>query len=172
MSWSDLIKVLSGVFLAVVLIASGSFLAAQYVIAQFTAPPPRPTFPNDAPAPKAKVIKAAQADTAQPNTTQANAATQANNSAAQPAPSPSPTPSAKPSPKKTDAAGYKGRVVISQGVNLRQDPDRDSERIGGLEYNDDVVVLEDSPDGEWQKVRIESSGQEGWVKSGYVERAN
>lgn len=162
MSWSDLIKVLSGVFLAVVLIASGSFLAAQYVIAQFTAPPPKPTFPNDAPSPKAKVVKAAQASTS----------TQANTSAAKPSPSPSPTPSAKPSPKKTDAAGYKGRVVISQGVNLRQDPDRDSERVGGLEYNDDVVVLEDSPDREWQKVRVESSGQEGWIKSGYVERAN
>jgi cytoskeletal protein RodZ len=156
MSWSDLLKVLSGIFLAVVLIASGSFIAAQYVISQFTAPPPKPTFPNDSPPSKAKSIKAVQASA----------------SVTKPSSAPSPTPSAQASPKKTETTGTKGRVMLSQGVNLREDPDRDSERIGGIDYNEEVVVLEDSPDGEWQKVRVEGSGQEGWIKSGFIERTN
>ncbi|WP_421657036.1 SH3 domain-containing protein [Leptothermofonsia sp. ETS-13] len=158
MSWSDLIKVLSGIFFAFVLIASGSFIAAQYVIAQFTAPPPRPTFPNDNPSPKAKPVTAAQANPA----------------AVKPSPSPSPSPSSSetPSPQKTEASGYRARIVLSQGLNLRENPDRNAERIGGVEYNESIVILEDSPDGEWQKVRVESSGQEGWIKSGYAERAN
>ncbi len=158
MSWSDLVKVLSGVFLAVVLIASGSFIAAQYVIAQFTAPPPKPTFPNDNPSPQAKPLKAAQASP----------------TAAKPSPSPfhSPSPSPTPSPQKTEASGYRARIILSQGLNLRENPDRYAERIGGVDYNESIIILEDSPDGEWQKVRVESSGQEGWIKSGYTERAN
>ncbi|MCL6435713.1 MAG: SH3 domain-containing protein [Leptolyngbyaceae cyanobacterium HOT.MB2.61] len=162
MSWSDLVKVLSGVFLAVVLIASGSFIAAQYVIAQFTALPPKPIFPNDNPSPnpslQAKPVKAAQANPAAAKPTSS--------------PTPSPSPSPTPSPQKREASGYRARIILSQGLNLRENPDRYAERIGGVDYNESIIILEDSPDGEWQKVRVESSGQEGWIKSGYTERAN
>ncbi len=150
MGWADLAKVMSGVVLAIALIAGGSFYAVQTLISQFTTPPPKPLFPNDKPASKVKTV----------STTKAN-----------PVPAASPKPSAKPSPQK-EAEGYKAKIVLSTGLNLRQEPSRDSERIGGVDYNEEVTVLEESSDGEWEKVRLEESGVEGWIKSGYTDRIN
>jgi hypothetical protein len=154
MSWSSLLKVLSGFFLAIALIAGGSYFAVQRVIAQFTAPPPRPIFSNDKPSPKPKPAKATQTSSAAIK------------------PSPQPSPSATTTPKKSEADGYRARIVISEGLNLREGPDRNSNRVGGVEYNDEVTVLADSPDKEWQKVRVEGSDVEGWIKSGYTEKSN
>jgi hypothetical protein len=53
---------------------------------------------------------------------------------------------------------------------LRQNPNRESARLGGLEYDDEVTVLEKSPDGEWIRVRLQDSDIEGWVKAGNTER--
>jgi hypothetical protein len=44
--------------------------------------------------------------------------------------------------------------------------------LGGIDYNTPVVVLEESQDGVWQKVRVVATEQEGWVKAGNVERNN
>jgi uncharacterized protein YgiM (DUF1202 family) len=154
MSWANLMKVLSGVLLAIALIISGCFFAAQHVIAQFTAPPPKPTFPNDNPGAKPKLQPT---PAAKPSTTKAS-------------PKPSVTPT--PSPKPTEAAGYRARITLSQGLNLRESPSRDSARIGGVGVNTSITVLEDSSDGAWQRVRLEGSGREGWVKAGYTERVN
>ncbi|MGA7932257.1 MAG: SH3 domain-containing protein [Kovacikia sp.] len=156
MSWSSLVKVLSGFFLAIVLIAGGSYFAVQRVIAQFTAPPTKPIFPNDKPSPNAQPAKATRPESA----------------TIKPSAQPSPVPSAKPSPKKSEADGYRARIVISEGLNLREGPDRNSNRVGGVEYNDEVTVLEASPDQEWQKVRVEGSDLEGWIKAGYTEKLN
>ncbi|UBF28908.1 SH3 domain-containing protein [Kovacikia minuta CCNUW1] len=164
MSWSSLLKVLSGFFLAIALIAGGSYFAVQRVIAQFTAPPPRPIFPNDKPAPKAKPVKSSQPSAAAISPSPQPSAT--------PSAAPSPTPSAKPSAKKPESEGYRARIVISEGLNLREGPDRNSNRVGGVEYNDEITILEDSPDKEWQKVRVEGSNVEGWIKSGYAEKLN
>jgi uncharacterized protein YgiM (DUF1202 family) len=153
MSWADLVKVFSGVLLAIALMAGGCFFAAQYVIAQFTALPPRPTFPNDN-APKAK---------AQPKPSVTPVATD---------PSPKPSVSPKPSPKPSETAGYRARITLSQGLNLRESPSRDAARIGGVAGNTRITVLEESPDREWQRVKLEGSGLEGWVKAGYTERVS
>lgn len=152
MSWSGLLKVLSGLLLAVALIVSGGYVTAQYLIAQFTAPPPRPTFPNDKPSPKSKL------STPKPKPAAAIA----------PAPKPSPS----PSPTPTKSVDYRARIVLENGLNVREAPDRDSARVGGVDYNEEVIVLEDSSDQEWQKVRVEGSNVEGWIKSGYTERVN
>jgi len=153
MSWANLTKLLSGVFLAIALIVSGCFFAAQHVIAQFTAPPPKPTFPNDNPGAKAKLQPTAAAKPATKSS-----------------PKPSVTPT--PSPKPTEEAGYRARITLSQGLNLRESASQDSARIGGVAINTRITVLEDSSDGEWQRVRLEESGREGWVKAGYTERIN
>lgn len=151
MGWSGFFKGISATLIACALIGGGGFLAVQYLINQYSAPPPRPTFPNDSPSPKAK----APADKA-------------------PAPSPvavkaSPSPPPKPSPTP---AGYRARITLSEGLNLRQQPDAASERVDGVDYNDEVVVLEESADKEWIKVRVSGTGAEGWLKSGYTERLN
>jgi hypothetical protein len=153
MSWANLTKLLSGVFLAIALIVSGCFFAAQHVIAQFTAPPPKPTFPNDNPGAKPKLQPT---PAAKPSTTKAS-------------PKPSVTPT--PSPKPTEAAGYRARITLSQGLNLRESPSRDSARIGGVAS---TQALQCWKIARWSMAASEArgSGREGWVKAGYTERVN
>lgn len=148
MGWSGFFKGISATLIACALIGGGGFLAVQYLINQYSAPPPRPTFPNDAPPAKAK------APAAKPTPSPV---------AAKPSPSPSP----KPSPNE-----YRARITLSEGLNLRQKPDVDSDRVDGVDYNDEVLVLEESADKEWIKVRVPNSGTEGWLKAGYTERLN
>lgn len=152
MGWSGFLKGLSATLVAIVLIGGGGFLAVQYLVGQYTAPPPRPTFSNDTP-PQPKPVAAKETPAPAPK--------------AEASPSPSPTPSPKPSP-----TGYRARITLSDGLNVRQGPTADSERVDGVDYNDEVTVLEESADKEWLKIRVESTGAEGWIKSGYIEKVN
>ena len=147
MSWSGLLKVFTGLFLAIALLAGGGFLAAQFFIAKLSTPPAKPIYPNDKPALPAKVVtkpKAGSPD--QPVVTDAP-------------------------PKPLPSGAYEGRVTQSIGLILRDAPGRDSGQTGGVDYNEKVIVLETSSDGEWQKVRVQSSDREGWVKAGNTEKS-
>lgn len=79
----------------------------------------------------------------------------------------------KPNPvesEKLPEGAYLARVIWKEGLKLRAEPSKDAERVGGVEYNWELIIL--SENGEWQKVRIPSSGQEGWIKAGNVEKIN
>jgi hypothetical protein len=155
MKWSgliNLIKFLLGFALAIALLGLGGVVTARYFITKLTAPPPRPTFANDKPA----VTKTSVAS----KSAAANAATPQDSSS-----SASPAPTLEP-------GAYQARVVQPIGLILRDGPGRDSTQIGGIEYNSRVVVLEESPDKVWQRVRLENSDRAGWVKAGNTERVN
>ncbi len=147
MSWSGLLKVFTGLFLAIALLAGGGFLAAQFFIAKLSTPPPKPIYPNDKPASPAKAtIKSKAVSPDKPDVTAA-------------------------SPKPLPSGAYEGRVTQSIGLILRDAPGRDSGQTGGIDYNEKVIVLETSSDGEWQKVRVQSNDREGWVKAGNTEKS-
>ena len=55
-------------------------------------------------------------------------------------------------------------------MSLRAEPSLEAERTGSLDYNQEVVVLQQSKDEKWQKVRLEDGETEGWVKAGNTER--
>ena len=150
MSWSGLLKAFSGFLAAIALIVGGGVFAAQYLITQFTTPPPKPMFANDKPVPKPQ--SAAIAPKPQPP---------------QPKPTSSPTPSPKPS-----GAGYQARITLSEGLNVRSNPTVDADRVGGVDFDEEITVLEESPDQKWQRVQVKTSNVEGWIKSGYTERIN
>lgn len=152
MSGSGFLKVFSGFLIAFALVAGLGFFASQVLIAQFTTPPPKPVFPNDNPKPQPSPKTAASPPAAQPAS-----------------PDPSPSPSVSPSPQ---ASGHKARIVLDNGLNVREQPNAESSRIAGVDYDQQVTVLEESPDKEWQKIRIEPDGAVGWIKSGYTERVN
>ena len=80
-----------------------------------------------------------------------------------PSPSPSLSPSPSPTPEELPKGAYKSRVIWSEGLSLRSGPSRGNERVGGVGYNEEVIVLEE--DGEWVKIRSGQGGAEGWVKS-------
>jgi Bacterial SH3 domain len=147
MNWSGLVKIFVGLFLAIALLAGGSLMAAQYFIAKLSAPPPKPIYPNDQSMRTAKIADKAKPAVEKPD-------------------SPNDLPSTKPLP----AGAFAGRVSQPIGLILRDSPGRDSSQIGGIDYNDKVVVLETSADGDWQKVRLQMGDREGWVKAGNVEK--
>lgn len=156
MSWSSLTKFLLGFFLAIALLVGGGVALALYFMSTTNAPPPKPVFAND---------KSTVRATRPPSS-----------NTAKPIPLPTTRPSAKPTPSKTgsnaplEPLAYKARVTWSQGLSMRSQPNQDAERIGGLDYNQKIVVLEQSADKNWQRVRVENSEQEGWIKAGNTER--
>ncbi|MGE5657528.1 MAG: SH3 domain-containing protein [Actinomycetota bacterium] len=145
----EIFKFIVGFFLAILLLAGASVAAALYFAATLTAPPEKPTFPNDRSASQTASTKVKSA-----STTDASS-----------------TPSPSPSPEKLAPGTYQAIVTQPIGLILRDSPNRDSNRIGGLAYKEKVVVLEDTPDKEWQRVRSQDGDRrEGWVKGGNTER--
>ena len=67
---------------------------------------------------------------------------------------------------------YRAVVTWPQGLSLRSEPSLDASRIGGIGADATIIILEDSADGKWQRVRLPWSGQEGWVKGGNTERTS
>jgi hypothetical protein len=65
---------------------------------------------------------------------------------------------------------YRAAVTWPEGLSLRAEPESDAERIGGIEDEATIIILEDSPDGKWQRVRLPGNGQEGWIKGGNTEK--
>ena len=156
MIWSSLAKLLIGFILAIALLMFGGVATALYFITKGSTPPPKPVFANDKPAVKAQL----------PNSS--TIAKRTTVSAAKP--SSTATPSVTPSSKPLEPGAYQARVTWSEGLSLRSEPNQDGERIGSLGYNQPIVVLAESPDKKWQRVRLEDSEQEGWIKAGNIER--
>ena len=65
---------------------------------------------------------------------------------------------------------YRATVTWPEGLSLRADPDIDAERIGGIETKATIFILENSTDGNWQRVQLPWNGQEGWVKAGNTRK--
>ncbi|MEO1210468.1 MAG: SH3 domain-containing protein, partial [Cyanobacteria bacterium J06638_20] len=149
-------KFFLGFVLAIAIIFFAGVTTARYFVNRLTEAPPRPVFPNDAPPPP----DPAEATAAAP----VNPEELAPETAAAPEPTPSPEPTVSPEP--TPNPGNVERVVVPIGLILREDATQASAQIGGIPYDGEVEVLESSPDGEWQRVRVLDSGQEGWIKSG------
>ena len=85
--------------------------------------------------------------------------------------SPSPVSEPEPVAREEDSlpdGAYLARVTWPQGLSLRSDPSIEASRIGGVGYNARIIILRTS--GQWQRIRIPSSQQEGWVKSGNVAK--
>lgn len=82
-------------------------------------------------------------------------------------PQASPTPTEKPKP----SIGV-GKVVPDIGLILRDQPTSESGGTAGVEFNAEVLILEESQDGEWLKVEDANTGATGWVRSGNIDRVS
>ena len=67
---------------------------------------------------------------------------------------------------------YRAVVTWPDGLSLRAEPDVNAGRVGGISAEASIIILEDSADGKWQRVRLPWSGQEGWVKGGNTRRTS
>ena len=69
-----------------------------------------------------------------------------------------------------DPGTYRAIVIEPIGLILRDIPSRNSNRIGGISYQEEVIVLEETSDRRWQKVRVDDgSDRIGWVSGGNTE---
>lgn len=141
-----------GLLLAIAFLLGGGIAAALYLAAKHSTQPERPVFDEERVATQSAARKAKSASTQQ---------------------KPAATPGAPPStPKPLEAGAYRARVTWPQGLLLRDSPSFNANSLGGIPFNGQVVVLEESSDKEWQQVRLENSDQKGWIKGGNIERIN
>lgn len=146
-----LTKLILGISLALVLLSLAGVATARYFMARLSYLPPRPAFDNDV----ANVEEAVITETVSPEP------------AAVPAPvnaAPDPVSESAPSP-----GSYEAVVIQPIGLVLRAGPGIDYERLGGVDYNDQILVLKTSDDGRWLNVRTSDTGQEGWIKAGNTQ---
>lgn len=160
----NILKYTLGIFLALAILAGGGVAAALYFMNRTSAPPTKPIFANDSPAvrgekPKPTVPKAAKVASKPEAKGKAS-------------PKPTPTPKASESPKPLPPGAYQARVTWKQGLILRAEAKQDAERVGGIGFNSRVIVLEQSEDQVWQKIRLEDGEQEGWVKAGNTQKVD
>ncbi|MGB3240419.1 MAG: SH3 domain-containing protein [Geitlerinemataceae cyanobacterium] len=144
MTISNIAKVVLGFAIAIALLIGGSIAATLYLVAKLTALPPKPVFDSTPPTGEKTAATPAATPTATPTAT--------------PSPTPTPTPS-----------GYLARVTWQEGLLLRTSPDFNAASDGGIGFNQEVRVLEETGDGKWQRVRLES-GKEGWVVGGNTNK--
>ncbi|BAZ67418.1 MAG: SH3 domain-containing protein [Pelatocladus maniniholoensis HA4357-MV3] len=159
----QIFKYIFGFTLAIAILIGGGFAMALYFMNRVSAPPPKPTYANDQPLVKTQPPKS---QTSKTNQVSLEESSSTSNSQKTPKQTPKPEESTEPIP----AGAYKARVTWKQGLRLRKEPTPDAERVGGVAFNQKVIVLEESSDNDWQKIRLENGDQEGWVKSGNVAK--
>jgi Bacterial SH3 domain len=162
---SNVLKYILGIFLAIVVLIGGGVATALYLMNRTAVPPTKPIFANDSAKIKAQAPKTTEGSLAL-TTTPVEVET--------PKPNPTPTQSSQAveSTKPLPPGAYSARVTWSQGLILRAEPEQDSERIGGVALNQKIVVLEESEDKIWQKIRLQGSDTEGWVKAGNTQKVD
>lgn len=156
MTPSSLFQFIIGFFLGVILFGAGIAGGAYFFLTNVSVTPSKHTFSEEKPTPEKKPQPEASTKENPKPETEAK----------------KPESETKPKTEDLPAGAYQAKVTWSTGLSLRSDPSTDAERVGGVDYNAELIILSTSNDNQWQKVRIPSSGQEGWVKSGNVEKIN
>ncbi|GBF80718.1 SH3 domain-containing protein [Aphanothece sacrum] len=163
---SSLFQFILGFFLGVILLVSGTTALAYVVLYRMSSTPPKPTFAEEKPKPK---VTAKDESKTTPQVAKTPVQEVPKQEVAAKEPEPSPEVKEEETEKLPDGA-YKATVNWSTGLSLRAEPGQEAERIGGVDYNTELIILSTSPDGNWQKVRVAGGSQEGWIKAGNVQK--
>ncbi|RUR86151.1 SH3 domain-containing protein [Chlorogloeopsis fritschii PCC 9212] len=168
-----ILKFVLGFLLAIAILIGGGVATALYLMNRISALPAKPIYANDKPAVKAQAPK--------PNNQTSKEQVKTSSGAfIQESPSPNPSSTEKPkeelkteeSPKPLPSGAYQARVTWQQGLTMRKEPTADAERVGGVGFNQKVIILEESSDKAWQKIRLEDGTQEGWIKAGNTQKVD
>lgn len=90
---------------------------------------------------------------------------------------PSPAPKsaksqAKGSGEKLEPGAYLAIVTYPDGLSVRDRPEADAGQVSSVDFQQEVVVLEETADRQWQHIRSQTSAIKGWVKGGNTEKVN
>jgi hypothetical protein len=153
MKLPNLFQFIIGFIIGVSLLAGGTAAAVYYLFIKMP-PPPKPVFAEEQkkPTTQAKTEKPGEKTTEQQASTEKEKQAEATEE------------------EPLEPGTYKARVTWSSGLSLRDNPGPDATRIGGVPYNGEIIVLKESDDKLWQKVRLAGGTQEGWIKAGNIEK--
>ncbi len=154
-NFASVVQFLLGFILGVALLLGGAAALGYVVFTRLSTPPEKPLFAEEKPKSPTK----APVKTPKPDEKSLKAD-----------PSESPAPQAEKTQETLPSGSYKAKVTWPQGLSIRAEPSTSSSRIGGIDYNTEVVILGTSNNGQWQKIQLFSNGQEGWIKSGNTEK--
>jgi uncharacterized protein YgiM (DUF1202 family) len=73
--------------------------------------------------------------------------------------------------RAADDKTYIALVVYPDGLVLRDKPDSKGKVVDTLRFEETVIVIGESDNKQWQQVRFEVKGLEGWVQTGNLKRA-
>jgi len=141
---SGVFQFVIGFFLGICILSGTALGMAYYLFMKMTVLPDKPIFPEE----KAKTISLEKKIESEQKTRSVFNET------------------------KTESEGYRARVTWPQGLILRSQPTTESVRLGAIGYNAEIIVLEESQDSEWQKIRQLQSDREGWIKAGNIEKVD
>ena len=163
---SNVFQFIIGFILGVLLLVGGVAAVGFVFFSRLAAPPEKPVFTEEkeSPNPVAQQKESPQPESVNSEQQQAKET---------PTPTPSPEekkPESTEEKEKLPTGAYKAKVNWSSGLSLRAEPSKESERIGGVDYNTELIILEKSSDGNWEKVRVVGSEKEGWIKAGNVQK--
>ncbi|MEM8779259.1 MAG: SH3 domain-containing protein [Cyanobacteria bacterium P01_G01_bin.49] len=161
---SNVFQFLLGFFLGVILLAGGTASLAYVAFYRMSANPPKPTFTEEKP--QEKTAQKSESDSEPVANDQKETEKVEEVSVTET----EPEEVAEEEKETLPTGAYRAKVTWSTGLSLRAEPDFEAERIGGVGYNSEIIVLKTSPDGDWQQVRLSGSEQEGWVKAGNIEK--
>ncbi|AFY76470.1 MAG: SH3 domain-containing protein [Hydrococcus sp. C42_A2020_068] len=150
---ANIFQFLIGFFLGILILAGGTTAAAYVFFTKMSANPPKPIFAEE------KHENTAATQPQQPTVAESSSPDSSDDRQVQ-----------EGQQDELPPGAYKARVTWSEGLSLRSEPGREAERVGGVGYNAELIVLQDSIDKQWQKVRLSDGTQEGWVKAGNVEK--
>jgi uncharacterized protein YgiM (DUF1202 family) len=152
-------KLVLGLVIALLLLSMAGIATARYFMSRLSVLPPKPLYGEEQP------VVAAIPSVEPPPEVTAEVIPEA-----APAEAP-PAEVAPPVDPELPAGSYQAVVIQPIGLILREGPGTEHPQVGGIDYNEALVVLEEPTDQGWIKVRVTSSGQEGWVKAGNTRRA-
>ena len=163
---SNTLQFILGFLLGVALIAGGAVGAAYYYFKKMSSTvPEKPVYTEESNTTEAASTQATEASN---NDSQSDTELTSNAEIELDAE----TESESTAPEELPPNSYYANVTWPEGLSLRAEPSLDATRIGGIGYDAKILILEDSADKQWQKVRIPGSEQEGWVKAGNIRRAS
>ncbi|MBE9170437.1 SH3 domain-containing protein [Pleurocapsales cyanobacterium LEGE 06147] len=158
-----------GFILGIALLSGVAVGAAYFYLTSISEYPPKPTFSEEESSPTAETEQEQASSSGGTETEETTTAetSQETEEATEAEPESEPEP-----PEELPPEAYRARVTWSEGLSLRAEPSTNAERIGGIAFNAEIIILEESEDKQWQRVRVGESDREGWVKAGNVERVN
>jgi hypothetical protein len=171
---SNMFQFILGFLLGVALVAGSAVAAAYFYFTKVSSSVPKKPIYTEEKSSNAKVVDERRATTQSENTTDNETQSSSENpnysDNVAPANSEKPLESELATEESIPDGAYYASVTWPQGLSLRAGPDINAAKIGGIDYNSKILILEESSDKQWQKVQIPVSQQEGWVKAGNIER--